>query len=175
MTTRRKNWLSALLMFVTGVAAAEIPPAGKPAPAFSLEDQNGKQVSLADFRGRWVVLYFYPKADTPGCTQEACKFRDDLAKLTKLGAQVLGVSVDDTTAQLAFAKKYSLPFPLLSDRDGNVARAYGALNDLKLVRFAKRYTFLIDGEGVLRKAYEKVDTSRHSTEIIADLEQMKGT
>lgn len=173
MIERRRNWLSALL-FVTGLAAADAPPIGKPAPAFSLEDQHGRRVSLADFRGRWVVLYFYPKADTPGCTREACHFRDDLATLSALGAQVIGVSVDDTAAQFAFAKKYSLPFPLLSDRDGAVARAYGALNDLKLVRFAKRHSFLIDGEGTLRKVYEKVDTARHAAEIIADLKRLEG-
>ena len=170
--TRGLNLALALLLWIPTIAAADVPKAGAKAAEFALADQNGKTVKLADFRGRWVVLYFYPKADTPGCTQEACRFRDDLAKLTHLGAQVIGVSVDDTAAQFAFAQKYHLPFPLLADDQAEVARAYGAITDFKLVKFAKRYTFLIDPKGIIRKTYLSVDTSRHSDEIIADLTKL---
>jgi peroxiredoxin Q/BCP len=153
--------------------AADVPAAGQAAPDFTLPDQHGKRHGLADYRGQWVVLYFYPKDDTPGCTQEACHFRDDLHRLTAQGAQVLGISVDDSDSHAAFAKKYHLPFPLLADHDGAVATRYGALRDLAVVKFAKRYTFLIDPQGRIAKTYLKVDTSRHSQEIIDDLKRLK--
>lgn len=139
------------------------------APHFNLPNANGERVSLSDFKGGWLVLYFYPKDDTPGCTKEACEFRDDLHKLEKLGAKVVGISVDDGSSHAAFAKKYSLPFPLLSDKDGVVAQQYNALTDLGLIKIAKRYTFLIDPAGNLRKSYYSVNTSKHSQEIIEDL------
>jgi peroxiredoxin Q/BCP len=118
------------------------------------------------------VLYFYPKDDTPGCTKEACSFRDDLFQLEKLGSKVIGISVDDTDSHAKFAQKYHLPFPLLSDNDGKVADSYGALTNLGLIKIAKRYTFLIDPQGRIAKTYLSVDTSRHSQEIINDLKLM---
>jgi peroxiredoxin Q/BCP len=151
----------------------ESPRIGEPAPTFSLPDQHGTLHALDDYRGQWVVLYFYPKADTPGCTREACAFRDDLHKLKKLGAQVLGVSVDDSDSHAKFAEKYHLPFPLLADAGGNTAAAYGALTNLGLFRIAKRHTFLIDPAGNVAKIYTKVDTSRHSQEIIDDLTRLR--
>jgi peroxiredoxin Q/BCP len=147
---------------------------GQAAPAFRLPDQDGNNRSLADYQGKWVVLYFYPKDDTPGCTQEACLFRDDLHKLTRLGAQVIGISVDDSASHAEFARKYHLPFPLLADKNGAVADSYGALMNLGLVKFARRYTFLIDPQGKIARNYLKVDTSRHSGEIIEDLTRLKG-
>ena len=162
------------LPFVGSAQAAPIPAIGSAAPAFSLPDQRGKVLHLADLRGKWVVLYFYPKDDTPGCTEEACQFRDDMAELTALGARIVGVSVDDSLSHAAFAKKYNLQFPLLADRAGSVADAYGALSDWLLLKVARRYTFLIDPQGRLAKTYLKVDTSRHSTEIIADLKRLTG-
>lgn len=164
-------WL--LLFSLSGaVLADDVPMPGSLAPAFSLPDQSGKTVTLESLRDKWVVLYFYPKDDTPGCTEEACTFRDDMALLTALGAQIVGVSVDDSASHAEFAKKYHLPFPLLADRDGIVARRYGAFTDWKVMRFAKRYTFLIDPQGKIAKTYLKVDTSRHSAEVIADLKQL---
>lgn len=142
---------------------------GDKAPDFNLPDAKGEMVSLSSLGGNWLVLYFYPKDDTPGCTKQACNFRDDLHKLEKMGAKVVGVSVDDTESHVAFAKKYNLPFPLLSDKDGAVAKKYGALTNLGLVKLAKRYTFLIDPNGLLQKSYLSVDTSKHSQQIIDDL------
>jgi peroxiredoxin Q/BCP len=167
-----KSLCFALLLSIVGPAFADgVPLPGSLAPAFSLPDQSGRVLTLESLRGKWLVLYFYPKDDTPGCTEEACSFRDDLAQLTTLGAQIVGISVDDSASHAQFAQKYHLPFPLLSDTDGAVARRYGAYTDWKVVRYAKRYTFLIDPQGKIAKTYLKVDTSRHSAEIIADLRQ----
>jgi len=152
--------------------AADVPMAGQAVPAFNLPDQAGKNHTLADYSGTYVVLYFYPKDDTPGCTKEACSFRDDLRQLEKLGAKVVGVSVDDSDSHAKFAQKYHLPFPLLADKDGKVADSYGALTNLGILKVAKRYTFLIAPDGKLAKAYLSVDTSRHSQEIIDDLKQL---
>lgn len=158
---------------MAGFARAEPPKAGEPAPDFRLADQNGKVHTLADYRGKWLVLYFYPKDDTPGCTEQACKFRDDLHQLTALGAQVVGVSVDDTASHVQFAKKYSLPFPLLADTQAEVARRYGSLRNFGIVKFAKRNTFLIDPEGRIAKVYLSASTSRNSIEVIEDLKKLK--
>ena len=152
-----------------------LPVIGNNAPDFSLPDAHGEVHQLADYSKQWLVLYFYPKDDTPGCTKEACHFRDDLAQLEKLGAKVVGVSIDDGQSHMAFAKKYSLPFPLLSDKDGKVAKSYGALTNLGIVKMAKRYTFLIDPQGHIAKVYLSVDTSRHSQEIIDDLKKLKAS
>jgi len=163
----------ALALVVSQMArAGELPKVGESAPDFDLPDQNGVKHTLQEFAGQWLVLYFYPKDDTPGCTQEACAFRDDLHKLTALGAQVVGISVDDGASHAEFAKKYHLPFPLLADKSTEVAARYGALMNLGLFKFAKRYTFLIDRQGKVARVYEKVETSRHSTEIIEDLKQL---
>ena len=149
--------------------AASTPKIGDKAPDFNLPNAQGNLVSLSSYKNNWVVLYFYPKDDTPGCTKEACGFRDDLHKLEKLGAKVIGVSVDDGASHAEFAKKYDLPFPLLSDKNGIVANQYGALSNFVLFKIAKRYTFLISPTGLLQKSYLNVDTSRHSQQIIDDL------
>lgn len=161
-----------LFAFRSVSMAGEVPQTGQPAQAFTLPDQNGKFHKLSDYAGTWTVLYFYPKDDTPGCTKEACSFRDDLVQLEKLGAKVVGVSVDDTDSHAKFAAKYHLPFPLLADKDGKVAESYGALNNLGLIKIARRYTFLIDPQGKIAKTYLSVDTSRHSQEIIDDLKKL---
>ena len=164
----------AALLVARAARAGELPKVGEPAPAFNLPDQNGKLHTLQEYRGKWLVLYFYPKDDTPGCTQEACAFRDDLNQITQLGAQVVGVSVDDTASHAEFAKKYHLPFPLLADKTTETAERYGALLNLWLFKFARRYTFLIDPKGNIDKLYLSVDTSRHSKQIIDDLKKLTG-
>lgn len=146
---------------------------GQAAPYFDLEDTKGQQVNLHQFKGQWLVLYFYPKDDTPGCTKEACNFRDDMHKLEKLGAKVVGVSVDDKQSHTIFSKKYNLPFPLLADTEGKVADAYGALTSIGPVKMAKRYTFLIDPNSHVAKTYFNVEASTHSQQIIVDLQQLK--
>ena len=145
---------------------------GKKAPAFTLKDQDGKTHKLSDYEGRPVVLYFYPKDDTPGCTTEACAFRDDVFKFKKMGVAIVGVSVDDVASHKAFAEKHSLPFTLLADSDKAVAKSYGVLVDYKGTELASRQTFLIDPEGVVAKHYPKVDPDGHSPEVIADLEAL---
>lgn len=162
-----------LMVFFRQSLAGDLPRVGQAAPDFNLTNQEGKQNKLADYKGKWLVLYFYPKDDTPGCTQEACTFRDDLHQLTALGAEVVGVSVDDTSSHEAFAKKYHLPFPLLADKQGEVSSRYGVLMNMGLFKVAKRYTFLINPEGKITKVYDKVETSRHSREIIADLKGLQ--
>jgi len=124
-------------------------------------------------KGKWLVLYFYPKDDTPGCTTEACHFRDDFKFLESLGAKVVGVSIDDSFSHKKFAEKYNLPFPLLSDSSGEVASRYGALNNFLVIKLAKRYTYLINPQGKIAKIYLSIDTSKHSQEIIEDLKTLK--
>ena len=146
---------------------------GDNAPSFTLNDAQGKTHYLSDYAGAYLVLYFYPKDDTPGCTKEACQFRDDLFKLEKLGAKVVGVSVDNSASHAEFAKKYHLPFPLLADTNGTVAASYNALHNFYLFKIAKRYTFLIAPDGKVKKIYKSVNTSNHSQQIIDDLTALK--
>ena len=159
-------------MLFTFPGNADITEGGA-APGFTLPDQFNKPHALADYRGKWVVLYFYPKDDTPGCTTEACNFRDDIFRIRQLHAEVLGVSVDNRESHAKFAKKHGLPFPLLSDVDGSVAKSYGALWSLGPVKVAKRHSFIIDTAGKIAKIYRDVRPDRHSSEIIADLEQLQ--
>jgi peroxiredoxin Q/BCP len=154
-------------------AYAATPAVGSAAPEFTLTDQTGRLRQLAEWRGKWVVLYFYPKDDTPGCTEEACTFRDDLEQLSALDAQVVGISVDTAASHKAFAEKYHLPFPLLADAKAEVATDYGALSDWLVMKVAKRYTFLISPQGKIAKVYLSVDTSRHSAEIVSDLKHFR--
>lgn len=162
----------AVLLVARAARSGELPKVGSPAPNFNLPDQNGTTHTLQDFRGKWLVLYFYPKDDTPGCTQEACAFRDDLNQLAEMGSEVVGVSVDDSASHAEFAKKYHLPFPLLADKTGEVAASYGALMNLGIIKLARRFTFLIDPQGNISKVYLSVETSRHSREIIDDLKRV---
>lgn len=151
----------------------DMPTVGDPAPGVALPDATGTIHDLVDQRGRWTVLYFYPKDDTPGCTEQACTFRDDWHKLTAMGAEVVGVSVDDVTSHFAFAKKFSLPFPLLADTSGDVAGRYGSIYGLGPVKFAQRNTFLIDPQGRIAKVYLSADTSRNSQQVIDDLQKLR--
>jgi peroxiredoxin Q/BCP len=142
---------------------------GSAAPDFELTDQHGQTRRLGDYAGRWLVLYFYPRDDTPGCTQEACRFRDDIGVMRDLDAAVVGVSVDDTRSHADFARKYQLPFPLLSDPDGHTAAAYGSLLNLGVVRFARRYTFIITPDGRIAARFDKVDPASHAEEVARTL------
>ncbi len=142
---------------------------GKKAPAFSLKDQNGKTVKLADFKGKYVVLYFYPKDNTPGCTTQACSFRDEYSALQKTGAVVLGVSPDDEKSHQKFATKYDLTFPLLVDADHAVAEKYGAWGEKSLYgrKFMGiiRSTFLIGPDGKVVRAWPKVKVAGHVDQV----------
>lgn len=167
--------LGALILLVSRMMqAGEVPKVGTAAPDFNLPDQHGQNHTLKDFGGKWLVLYFYPKDDTPGCTREACAFRDDLHQLTELGVQVAGISVDDSNSHAEFAQKYHLPFPLLADTNADTAERYGVLMNFIVARLARRYTFLIDPQGRISKVYDKVETSLHSKEIITDLKRIQG-
>lgn len=161
--------LIALFGYKSYAATANSLKVGDDAPSFTLNDAKGKTHYLSDYAGQYLVLYFYPKDDTPGCTKEACHFRDDMAQLEKLGAKVVGVSVDNSSSHADFAKKYHLPFPLLADTNGQVAASYHALSNFYLFKIAKRYTFLISPSGKIAKIYKNVDTSNHSQQIIDDL------
>jgi len=147
--------------------------AGAPAPEFTLEDQNGKRVSLADFKGRRnVVVYFYPKDDTPGCTKEACTFRDQYTDFTDAGAEVLGISSDSPASHRAFAAKHELPFTLLSDADGKVREAFGVPATLGLL--PGRVTYVIDKQGVIRHAFNsQLSPARHVAEALQVLGRLR--
>lgn len=165
----------ALLSLALGSPALAAPPQiGKPAPEFELPDQDGQLHSLEDYRDQWVVLYFYPKDQTPGCTTEACEFRDDIFAFKKMNAQVLGVSLDDVASHQAFSEKHNLPFPLLADAEGKAADAYGVKTKMFGMTLAKRETFLIDPEGKLVKHYSDVDPDVHSRQVLTDLQQLVG-
>lgn len=145
---------------------------GEAAPPFRLQDQKGGWHSLEQYSGKWVVLYFYPKDDTPGCTKEACAFRDNIFAFEDLGAIILGVSLDDVASHKAFAEKYSLPFSLLSDADTTTATNYGVLKKMGPLKFAKRQSFIIDPAGNIARHYEQVKAESHSVEVLADLKAL---
>jgi peroxiredoxin Q/BCP len=160
------------LLGLHGVQADELAP-GILAPTFTLLDQETKTHTLTNYRGQWVVLYFYPKDDTPGCTTEACNFRDDLPAMRALNVQILGISMDDTQSHARFAEKYRLPFPLLADTEGNVTRTYGALWSMGPLRIVKRHTFVIDPDGRIAKIYRNVKPADHSRELQHDLKELQ--
>jgi len=150
-----------------------MPKAGDMAPNFEVLNDQGEKVRLSDYRGRNVVLYFYPRADTPGCTTEACAFRDDYSAYEKAGVTILGVSPDTVKAQAKFKQKYSLPFSLLADEDHAISSQYGVWGLKKFMgreyEGVFRTTFLVDGEGVIRQVFEKVKPAEHSQEILSAL------
>src|ERR1700751_1807577 len=149
------------------------PPPGSAAPDFTLPSQEGTSVSLKDYRGKWVVLYFYPKDQTPGCSREAHNFQVDQPKYAERNAVVLGVSLDSVDSHKKFCAKEGLNFKLLADTDHKVTDAYGSLTNLGLVKFAARHTFLIDPNGKIAKAYTSVDPLKHSGEVLAELDVLQ--
>ncbi|MGE0371284.1 MAG: peroxiredoxin [Gammaproteobacteria bacterium] len=173
MNGRKRTILAFFLAFFMGGAyAGELAP-GQPAPRFQLPDQDGAMHRLSDYQGRWLVLYFYPKDDTPGCTEEACRFRDDILHLREMGVQVLGASLDSREKHAEFAGKYNLQFPLLADVDGAVAASYGSLRNLGFMKIAHRHTFIINPEGRIAKIYRKVSPKTHSAQVIDDLKELQ--
>ncbi|OGI14270.1 MAG: hypothetical protein A2878_00335 [Candidatus Moranbacteria bacterium RIFCSPHIGHO2_01_FULL_54_31] len=147
------------------------------APHFALPDQDGTEHTLKEYQGKWVALYFYPKDDTPGCAKEACSFRDGYAPLKRAGIAVLGVSADAVKSHQKFAKKFSLPFPLLADEEKTVVALYGVWGKKKFMgreyMGISRTTFLIDRTGKIAKIYENVKPDDHAAEILADVKQLK--
>ncbi|MFZ1627056.1 MAG: thioredoxin-dependent thiol peroxidase [Candidatus Moraniibacteriota bacterium] len=149
------------------------PTVGRMAPAFSLSDQTGETHALKQYRGQWVILYFYPKDDTPGCTVEACAFRDNFSALKKAGAVVLGVSIDPVRKHAKFSEKYSLPFVLLSDEEKKIVEAYGVWGKKKFMgreyMGTNRVSFLITPTGKLAKIYDPVRPAEHVAEVLEDI------
>jgi peroxiredoxin Q/BCP len=165
--------LSAILALTSsGLQGDETPTVGQAAPAFKLQDQNGDWHALEDYRGKWLAVYFYPRDDTPGCTTEACNFRDNIYAFKAIGAEVVGISVDDVDSHKKFSDKYRLPFILLADEEGETARAYGVLRDWKLLQIASRQSFLIDPDGVVARHYEDVDPETHTQDVLSDLDSL---
>lgn len=150
---------------------------GQKAPAFTLQDQTGAEHKLSDYAGSWALLYFYPKDDTPGCTKEACSFRDNLPKFKKMDAVVFGISVDSVKSHAKFAEKYTLPFTLLADPDKKTVEDYGVWAKKKFMgreyMGVLRNSFLIDPKGKIAKIYETVKPELHSTEVLADLKTLQ--
>ncbi len=154
----------------------EMPTEGSPAPLFTGTTGEGQQVSLADLRGKWVVLYFYPKDDTPGCTAEACSLRDFHPALKNINAAVVGISPDTAASHDKFSKKYGLPFTLIADPEKVISTEYGVYGEKilygKISLGIKRTTFLIDPEGIVRKVFAKVNTGSHGEEVLAALKAL---
>ena len=154
-----------------------IPKIHSVAPLFTLPDQNGKEHSLVDYEGKWVLLYFYPKDDTPGCTKEACTIRDSFPDFKKLKIAVLGMSVDSVKSHKKFEKKYKLPFTLLSDDEKEVVKKYGVWGKKKFMgrvyEGTLRTSFLIDPKGKIAKIYEDVNPVMHAAEVLADMKTLK--
>ena len=175
------KWL--LIAFVTGVALvlwrmtvfanARMPKVGMPAPEFSLPDQHGNLRSSMEFRGKWLVLYFYPRDDSPGCVEQAVRYRDAMREIEALGAVVCGISVDNTESHADFARTYNLPYTLLTDRNGATAESFGSLVNLVVIKFARRNTFLITPEGSVSQVYLGVNPSRNAQEVMHDLSMQK--
>ena len=167
------------LLVVTSVAAKpvstvpEVPAAGTAAPTFKLVTNEGKEASLSDYKGKWVVLYFYPKDFTSGCTLQARNFQRDLAKYDKAGAVILGVSIDTAESHKSFCAKEGLTFKLLSDTDAKVSEQYGSIMEYNGSKYSARNTFIIDPKGKIAKVFMKVGPAGHSDEVLAALAELQ--
>jgi peroxiredoxin Q/BCP len=172
--------LSVVIVLVGGLsilvlnlrAGDKAPAVGTEAPDFTLNSQDGKPISLHDFRGKWVVLYFYPKDMTPGCTIEAHNFQRDLAKYEAKNAVILGVSVQDEKSHQEFCAKESLSFKLLADTDKAVSEKYDSITNFGVMKLSARHTFLIDPSGKVRKVWTDVDVKKHSDEVLAAIDDL---
>jgi thioredoxin-dependent peroxiredoxin len=179
MVMKIMTWIVMMIAGAAGLYAwsrtnAKTPPAvGEPAPDFTAPSQDGSPVSLKDFRGHWVVLYFYPKDGTPGCTIEAHNFQRDIAKYQALNAVVIGVSVDSPGSHKEFCARQGLTFKLVADTDKKISRDYGSVTNLVVTKIAARNTFLIDPQGKIVKEWIGVEPNRHSQEVLAALADSK--
>ncbi|MBO0726533.1 MAG: peroxiredoxin [Blastocatellia bacterium] len=161
---------------IAGSIASEesaLPEVGKPAPDFTLKNDEGREVSLKDYRGKWVVLYFYPKDFTPGCTIEARNFQRDLAQYEKSGAVILGVSVDSAESHQSFCAQEGLNFKLLADTEAKVSAAYGSVRDAGGNKISARNTFIIDPKGAIAKVFSGVQPAKHSEEVLTALAELQ--
>lgn len=169
--------LSVVSLFVLSLAVsasvADMPEAGKPAPDFKLKSNEGKDIGLKDFRGKWVVLYFYPKDFTSGCTIEARNFQRDLALYEKANAVILGVSVDSAESHQNFCSKEGLSFKLLADTETSVSASYGSIREYNGNKLSARNTFIIDPKGNVAKVYVGVQVAKHSEEVLATLAELQ--
>ena len=172
MLALRRILVTALIVATTSVCAqapSAAPAEGTAAPAFKLQDQAGKWHTLDQYKGKYVVLYFYPKDDTPGCTTQACELRDNIFAFRKANAVILGVSVDDVASHEKFAKEHSLPFDILADPTREVSGKYGVLFNAGVTKLASRQTFLIGPDGKIVKHWAKVDPKEHSNLVLAEI------
>jgi peroxiredoxin Q/BCP len=173
MLSHLRLFTSLLLLSVAGVAFA-VPDVGTEAPDFRLQDQSGKWHTLGDYRGKWVVLYFYPKDATPGCTTQACEFRDNIFAFRDAGAVVLGISVDDVASHRKFSEEHNLPFPILADSEKRVTKQYGVLKKyLGTMELASRETFIVSPQGRIARHYAAVNPKGHSQAVLRDLKQLQ--
>lgn len=164
--------LIVLIALPLSIYAGDQPQAGDDAPGFNLQDQNGDWHTLEDYRGSWLAVYFYPKDDTPGCTTEACSFRDNMFAFEAIGAKVVGISVDDVASHKEFSDKYKLPFTILADEEKKVSDAYGVLRSYMLLKIASRQSFIVGPDGKVARHYEKVDPDTHTQEVLADIQEL---
>ena len=173
MTRLFKQFIFVTLLLPISFASLAKIKVGSKAPNFTLSDQNSIQHQLSDYEGSWVILYFYPKDDTPGCTTQACDFRDAVKRIIASKSNVFGVSLDSVESHKRFADKNNLPFSLLSDESGEVSEAYDSLNNFMSFKSAKRNTFIIDPDGKVAKIYLSVKPSTHSQMVLNDLNQLQ--
>ena len=165
---------AAISIFVWADAYTDTQPAvGDSAPTFKLQDQNGDWHTLGDYKGKYVVLFFYPKDGTPGCTTEACNFRDNIFAFDDLNTQILGISLDDVDSHKEFSEKYSLPYPILADVEKESAVDYGVLGKFMMMTITKRESFIIDPDGLIVKHYKNVDPDKHTEEVIEELKSLQ--
>ncbi len=173
MTRLFKQFIFVVIFLHISFASLAQIKVGSKAPDFILSDQNSIQHQLSDYEGSWVILYFYPKDDTPGCTTQACDFRDAVKRIIASKSNVFGVSLDSVESHKRFADKNNLPFSLLSDESGEVSEAYDSLNNFMTFKSAKRNTFIIDPDGKVAKIYLSVKPSTHSQMVLNDLNQLQ--
>lgn len=166
-----KRFLLLIISILLGGSSAMALEIGAPAPEFSGAATGGETLRLSELRGQWVVLYFYPKADTPGCTAQSCSLRDGFSEIQARNAKVIGVSLDSIDSQEAFREKHNLPFPLIADTDKEIARAYDVLATFSL--FTQRRTFIIDPDGNLAHIFDRVDVRNHDEEVLRELTRLQ--